>query len=84
MDYDMFLKYQEIYRFDEAKIIGKDVCTDEGWIHIVGLTRRAAGKHRSFFLLPADDGRRMAPFGGVTVLLSELEPDRTCGVGDCR
>lgn len=40
MDYKTFQEYREIYRFDEAKIIGKDICTDDGWIHIVSLTRR--------------------------------------------
>lgn len=46
MDYKTFQQYQEIYRFDEAKIIGKDICTDDGWIHIVSLTRR---DHKAYF-----------------------------------
>lgn len=59
MDYDMFLKYQEIYRFDETKIIGKDVRTDEGWMHIVGLTRR--DRQAYLYVLEQQDGSDEMP-----------------------
>lgn len=54
MDYKTFQEYQEIYRFDEARIIGKDICTDDGWIHIVSLTRR---NHKAYlYVLEQQDG----------------------------
>lgn len=41
----MFQGYQKAYHFDEVKIIGKDVCLDDVWIHIVGMGRKTEGTY---------------------------------------
>ena len=43
MNYDMFQSYREVFRLDEVRIIGKDVCINDEWIHIVGMGRKPEG-----------------------------------------
>lgn len=43
MNYELFQSYQKAFYFDEVKIIGKDVCLDGEWIHVVGMGRKAEG-----------------------------------------
>lgn len=40
MNYEMFHSYSKVFRYDEVRIIGKDLCVDGEWIHIVGMTRK--------------------------------------------
>lgn len=36
----MFCNYSGVFRYEEVKIIGKDLCVDGRWIHIVSMGRR--------------------------------------------
>lgn len=45
MNYEMFQTYMKVFRFDEVRIIGKDICIDDEWIHIVGMGRKKEGSY---------------------------------------
>lgn len=43
MNYETFQTYMEVFHFEEVKIIGKDLCLDGEWIHVVGMGRKKEG-----------------------------------------
>lgn len=48
MNYDMFHTYMNVFRFDEVKVIGKDICVDGQWIHIACMGRK---KEEAYFCI---------------------------------
>ena len=45
MNYEMFQNYSRVFRFDKVKIIGKEVCFDGEWIHIVCMGQKEDGTY---------------------------------------
>ncbi len=50
MNYEVFQTYLKIFRFDEVKVIGKDVMLDDTCIHVVGMGFRRESDNKGPYL----------------------------------